>query len=319
MNITTSISAPKLQVDDLLTLIDLTQEEIIDLIKTAVELKRMHKAGQHLDVLKGKTMGMIFEKSSTRTRVSFEAGMTQLGGHAIFLSSKDTQLGRGEPISDTAQVLSEYLDIIMIRTFEHERVVEFAEHSTIPVINALTDDFHPCQALADLMTVYEIKGSLKGHKLVYVGDGNNVAHSLMIGSAKVGLDCIVACPEAYQPKAEVVEIVKKIAAETGARIEVMHDPVEAVKSADFIYTDVWTSMGFEDEAAERMEKLQPFQVNGELMQHAKGDYSFMHCLPAHRGEEVTAEIIDGPHSVVIQEAGNRLHVQKALILALLNK
>lgn len=315
----TTIAAPKLHVDDLLTLIDLTQDEVIDIIKTAVELKKLHKAGQHLDVLKGKTMGMIFEKSSTRTRVSFEAGMTQLGGSAIFLSSKDTQLGRGEPISDTAQVLSEYIDIIMIRTFEHERVVELAKHATIPVINALTDDYHPCQALADLMTIYEVKGNLKGQKLVYVGDGNNVAHSLMIGSAKVGVDCIVACPEAYQPSSEVVEIAKKIAAETGATIEVMTDPIEAVKGADFIYTDVWTSMGFEDEAAERMQILQPYQVNAELMKYAKEDYSFMHCLPAHRGEEVTAEIIDGPHSVVVQEAGNRLHVQKALILGLLNK
>lgn len=319
MNLAASITAPKLHVEDLLTLIDLTQEEMIDIIKTAVELKKMHKAGQHLDVLKGKTMVMIFEKSSTRTRVSFEAGMTQLGGHAIFLSTKDSQLGRGEPISDTAQVLSEYNDIIMIRTHEHERIVELAKHATIPVINALTDDYHPCQALADLMTVYELKGSFKGHKLVYVGDGNNVAHSLMIGSAKVGLDCIVACPEEYQPKAEVVEIAKKFAAETGAVIEVINDPIEAVRGADFIYTDVWTSMGFEDEAAERIEKLQPYQVNAELMQYAKADYSFMHCLPAHRGEEVTAEIIDGPHSVVVQEAGNRLHVQKAVILGLLNK
>ncbi|EKN63370.1 ornithine carbamoyltransferase [Schinkia azotoformans] len=316
---TTMIAAPKLHVDDLLTLIDLTQDEIVDIIKTAIELKKLHKAGQHLDVLKGKTMGMIFEKSSTRTRVSFEAGMTQLGGHSIFLSSKDTQLGRGEPISDTAQVLSEYIDIIMIRTFEHERVVELAKHATIPVINALTDDYHPCQALADLMTIYEIKGSLKGQKLVYVGDGNNVAHSLMIGSAKVGVDCIVACPDAYQPKAEVVEIAKKFAEETGATIEVVNDPIEAVKGADFIYTDVWTSMGFEDEAAERIQTLQPYQVNAKLMQYAKDDYSFMHCLPAHRGEEVTADIIDGPHSVVVQEAGNRLHVQKALILGLLNK
>ncbi|WP_458414327.1 ornithine carbamoyltransferase [Schinkia sp. CFF1] len=319
MNTTAGIAAPKLHVEDLLTLIDLTQEEILDLIHTAVELKKMHKNGQHLDVLKGKTMVMIFEKSSTRTRVSFEAGMTQLGGHAIFLSTKDSQLGRGEPISDTAQVLSEYNDIIMIRTFEHERVEQLAKHATIPVINALTDDFHPCQALADLMTIYEIKGSLKGQKLVYVGDGNNVAHSLMIGSAKVGVDCIVACPKEYQPKAEIVEIAKKIAEETGAVIEVMQDPVEAVKGADFIYTDVWTSMGFEEEAAQRIEKLQPYQVNAELMQHAKADYSFLHCLPAHRGEEVTADIIDGPHSVVVQEAGNRLHVQKALILGLLNK
>ncbi|NSL51481.1 ornithine carbamoyltransferase [Calidifontibacillus erzurumensis] len=319
MSLTTNIPIPKLHVEDLLTLIDLTQEEIIDIIKAGIELKKLHKAGQTLDILKGKTMAMIFEKSSTRTRVSFEAGMTQLGGHAIFLNRQDTQLGRGEPISDTAEVLSEYIDIIMIRTFEHERVVELAKHASIPVINALTDDFHPCQALADLMTVYELKGTFKGQKLVYVGDGNNVAHSLMIGSAKVGLDCVVACPKEYEPKPEVVAIAKQIAKETGSVLEVVNDPIEAVKDADFVYTDVWTSMGFEDEAAERIAKLQPYQVNEELMKYAKPDYSFMHCLPAHRGEEVTADIIDGPHSVVVQEAGNRLHVQKALILGLLIK
>lgn len=318
MGSTINIPKPKLHVEDLLTLRDLTKAEVMELIHTAVELKKLHKAGQHLDVLKGKTMGMIFEKSSTRTRVSFEAGMTQLGGHAIFLSSKDTQLGRGEPISDTAKVLSEYIDIIMVRTFEHQRVVELAEHASIPVINALTDDYHPCQALADLMTIYEIKGSVEGHKLVYVGDGNNVAHSLMIGAAKVGLHCTVACPPEYEPMEEIVSFAKEVAKDTGAIIEVSHDPIEAVKGADFIYTDVWTSMGFEAEQQERMDKLQPFQVNAELMGYANEDYSFLHCLPAHREEEVTTEIIDGPHSVVVQQAGNRLHVQKALILGLLD-
>ncbi|WP_017754619.1 ornithine carbamoyltransferase [Calidifontibacillus oryziterrae] len=318
MGATINISKPKLHVNDLLTLRDLTKDEIMELIHTGIELKKLHKAGQHLDVLKGKTMGMIFEKSSTRTRVSFEAGMTQLGGHAIFLSTKDSQLGRGEPISDTAMVLSEYIDIIMVRTFEHDRVVELADKASIPVINALTDDYHPCQALADLMTIYEIKGSLEGQKLVYVGDGNNVAHSLMIAAAKVGVDCTVACPAEYEPKKEIVEFAKEVAKETGAIIEVSHDPIEAVKGADFIYTDVWTSMGFESEQQERMEKLKPFQVNQQLMSYAKEDYSFLHCLPAHREEEVTSEIIDGPHSVVFQQAGNRLHVQKALILGLLD-
>ncbi|WP_102347355.1 ornithine carbamoyltransferase [Bacillus sp. Marseille-P3661] len=319
MNSPATLETPKIKVKDLLTLSDYSKEEITGLIQSAVELKKQHKAGQHLDVLKGKTMGMIFEKSSTRTRVSFEAGMTQLGGHAIFLDSKVTQLGRGETIADTAKVLSEYIDIIMIRTFEHEKVVELAKNATIPVINALTDDFHPCQALADLMTIYEIKGSMEGHKLVYVGDGNNVAHSLMIAAAKVGLHCTVACPADYAPKAELVELAQGFASETGAEIKVLHDPVEAVKDADFIYTDVWTSMGFEAESSERTQKLEPFQVNEELMKHADENYSFMHCLPAHRDEEVTADIIDGKHSVVFQQAGNRLHVQKALTLALLSK
>lgn len=318
MNSIINISKPKLQVKDLLTLSELSKGEIIELIQTAVELKKIHKSGQHLEALKGKTMGMIFEKSSTRTRVSFEAGMTQLGGHAIFLDSKDTQLGRGETIADTAKVLSEYIDIIMIRTFEHQKIVELAKNAEIPVINALTDEYHPCQALADLMTIYELKGSLEGHKLVYVGDGNNVAHSLMIGAAKIGLNCTVACPAEYKPKSELVKLAQEIAIETGAVIEVIHDPVEAVKGADFVYTDVWTSMGFEAEQVERTQKLQPFQVNKQLMSYAKEDYSFMHCLPAHREEEVTTEIIDGPHSVVFQQAGNRLHVQKALILALLD-
>lgn len=314
MTLTTSV-----QVKDLLTLIDLSKEEIVNIITRAVELKKQHKNGEHLEILKGKTMAMIFDKPSTRTRVSFEAGMTQLGGHALHLDGKSMQLGRGETIADTAKVLSEYVDIIMIRTFSHQNVEELAKNATIPVINGLTDDFHPCQALADLMTIYEIKGSLEGHKLVYVGDGNNVAHSLMIGAAKVGLHCTVACPEGYEPYAEVVQKAQEIAQATGAQITVSHDPIEAVTGADFIYTDVWTSMGQEAEQEKRLNDLKDFQVNEALMKHAKDDYVFLHCLPAHRGEEVAAEVIDGSHSYVFQQAGNRLHVQKAVILALLNK
>jgi ornithine carbamoyltransferase len=244
--------------------------------------------------------------------------MTQLGGHAIFIDGKSSQLGRGETIADTAKVLSEYIDIIMIRTFSHANVVELAENASIPVINGLTDEFHPCQALADLQTIYEVKGSLEGHKLVYVGDGNNVAHSLMIGAAKVGLHCTVACPKGYEPDAAVVKLAQKFGAESGAEIIVSHNPVDAVKGADFVYTDVWTSMGQEEESAARLENLAPFQVNEQLMSHAKTDYVFLHCLPAHRGEEVTADVIDGQHSLVFQQAGNRLHVQKALVLALVN-
>lgn len=318
MNVTAnSYKNVKLKVKDLLTLSELTKEEILQLMESAVELKKLHKEGKTLDVLKGKTMGMIFDKPSTRTRVSFEAGMVQLGGAAQYLDGKSLQLGRGESIADTAKVLSEYIDVIMIRTFEHAMVQELAENATIPVINGLTDEYHPCQGLADLLTVYEIKGGFEGYKLVYVGDGNNVAHSLMLGAAKVGLHCTIACPEGYEPSQEVVKLSQEIGKETGSVIEVSHNAEEAVSGADFIYTDVWTSMGQEAEQVERTKQLQPFQVNEKLMSFAKEDYTFMHCLPAHRGEEVTAEVIDGNHSVVFEQAGNRLHVQKALTLALL--
>ncbi|WP_428911367.1 ornithine carbamoyltransferase [Niallia sp. Krafla_26] len=304
---------------DLLTVAELTQEQILGLLSKAKKIKALKLAGETYHPLKGKTLGMIFEKSSTRTRVSFEAGMYQLGGHALFLSSNDLQIGRGEPISDTAQVLSEYLDAIMIRTFEHEKVEELAKYASIPVINALTDLSHPCQALADLLTIQECKGeNLKGLKLAYIGDGNNMAHSLMIAAAKVGMDFAIACPEGYKPNEKVTNMALEIAKETGANILITQDPVEAVKEADAIYTDVWTSMGQEKENEDRMKAFAgKYQVNEELVKHAKDDFIFLHCLPAHRGEEVTAEIIDGDHSVVFQEAGNRLHAQKALLVALL--
>lgn len=302
---------------DLLTLIDLTSEEIMDLLDSAIDLKQKHKNGEDTSYLKGKTLAMIFEKHSTRTRVSFEAGMLQLGGNAIYLNSNDMQLGRGETIADTARVLSEYVDAIMIRTFEHEKIEELAKSASIPVINGLTEDFHPCQALADLLTIYEQKKSFKGSKLVYVGDGNNVAHSLMIAAAKVGLDCTVVCPPGYAPKPFIVEKAQEIAKETSAIIEVSHDPVGGLKGADFIYTDVWASMGQEEEQQERLQAFMPYQVNAELVSAANEDYTFMHCLPAHRGEEVTSEVIDGPQSVVFEQAGNRLHAQKAILKAIL--
>jgi len=302
---------------DFLALKDFSTEEIEYLLALASELKQKQLSGEAYTPLSGKTLAMIFEKPSTRTRVSFEVGMTQLGGHALNLNSNDLQIGRGETVADTAKVLSQYVDAIMIRTFAHSIIEELAENATVPVINGLTDDAHPCQALADLLTIYEVKKQLKGLKLVYVGDGNNVAHSLMIAAAKVGMDCTIACPENYEPKQSFVEEAKRIAAVTGSNIVVTHNPYEAVKDADVIYTDVWTSMGQEEESAERLKVFEPFQVNNELVKYAKQDYIFMHCLPAHRGEEVTADVIDGKHSVVFHQAGNRLHVQKAILLALL--
>jgi ornithine carbamoyltransferase len=302
---------------DFLTLMDISTEDIHYLLTLAKELKQKQLAGQLYTPLVGKTLAMIFEKPSTRTRVSFEVGMTQLGGSALYLNSNDLQLGRGETIADTARVLSQYVDAIMIRTFAHRTLEELAEYATIPVINGLTDDDHPCQALADLLTIYEVKNTLKGLKLAYVGDGNNVAHALMIAAAKVGMDCVIACPAGYEPKEKYVNAAIQIGKQTGANVAVTHDPVEAVINADIIYTDVWTSMGQEQESEQRLAVFQPFQVNCELAKHAKPDYMFLHCLPAHRDEEVTADVIDGPNSFVFQQAGNRLHVQKAILLSLL--
>ncbi|MFP7472778.1 ornithine carbamoyltransferase [Niallia taxi] len=303
---------------DLLTLAEYSSETIVELVNKAKELKEAHLNGEIITPLKGKTLGMIFEKSSTRTRVSFETGMFQLGGQALFLSSRDLQIGRGEPISDTAKVLSQYVDAIMIRTFAHETVEELAEHATIPVINGLTDLHHPCQALADLLTILEVKGTLQGLKLAYIGDGNNVAHSLMIACAKVGIDIAVATPANYEPNEEIVALAKSFAMISGSAVSIVQDPVEAVKDADAIYADVWTSMGQEEENEQRLKDFQGFQVNKELVAHAKADYMFLHCLPAHREEEVTAEVIDGPNSYVFQEAGNRMHAQKALLVELLS-
>ncbi|MCY8504607.1 ornithine carbamoyltransferase [Bacillus atrophaeus] len=300
---------------DLLTLKDLSESDISALLTEAADLKQ----NKIQPIFQGKTLAMIFEKSSTRTRVSFEAGMAQLGGNALFLSQKDLQLGRGETVADTAKVLSGYVDAIMIRTFEHEKVEELAEHADIPVINGLTDKYHPCQALADLLTIKEIKGKLKGVKVAYIGDGNNVAHSLMVGCAKMGCDVSIASPKGYEVLDEAVNAAKEYAGVSGSSITLTADPVEAVKGADVIYSDVFTSMGQEAETNERLTVFTPYQVNASLVKHAKPDYTFLHCLPAHREEEVTAEIIDGPNSAVFKQAENRLHVQKALLKAILYK
>jgi ornithine carbamoyltransferase len=301
-----------------LRLAEFHSSEILYLLNEALELKKLQKQSKAQPHLNGKVLGMIFEKSSTRTRVSFEVGMLQLGGHAIFLSSKDIQLGRGETISDTAKVLSRYVDGIMVRTFAHESIEEFAKHATVPVINGLTDLHHPTQVMADLLTILEHKGKLAGLKMCYIGDGNNnMAHSLMEGAVKVGMHISVASPEGYEPNPEITAAVKKEAVNSKSNVEITNDPVQAIKQADIVVTDVWTSMGQEDETAKRLEAFKGFQVNEELCKHAKSDYIFLHCLPAHRGEEVTAEIIDGPHSVVFDEAENRLHAQKAIMKVLM--
>ncbi|MFC4811596.1 ornithine carbamoyltransferase [Paenibacillus sp. GCM10023250] len=302
---------------DFIELTDYTPEEIRYLIDLAIELKRKQKAGETYHPLKGKTLGMIFEKSSTRTRVSFEVGMYQLGGQALFLSRNDLQIGRGETISDTAQTLSRYLDGMMIRTFAHRTVIELARAATVPVINGLTDLAHPCQVLADYQAVLEHKGRLAGLKIAYIGDGNNMVHSLLIGAAKLGLHMSVATPEGYEPDADIVRMAKEYAAETGSRIHVCRDPREAIADADVVYTDVWASMGFEAEQKERELAFADYQVNEELVRRAKPDFIFMHCLPAHRGEEVSEGVIDGKHSIIFDQAENRLHAQKAVMAAIM--
>lgn len=302
---------------DLLTLADLEPQEILTLLEKAVVLKEKTVKKQFDHPLKGKILGMIFDKSSTRTRVSFEVGMIQLGGSALYLNGNDLQLGRGETVADTAQVLSQYLDGIMIRTFSHKSVEELADFADIPVINGLTDLYHPCQALADLLTIYEKKGKLKGLKLAYIGDGNNVAHSLMVACTKVGMDVSIASPKGYLPDGTITARCEDFAKQSGANMVITESPSEAVNGADIIYADVWTSMGQELENEQRLEDFHDYQVNESLLKTANSDYLFMHCLPAHRGEEVTANVIDGPHSVVFEQAGNRLHAQKALLVEIL--
>nr|WP_200967388.1 ornithine carbamoyltransferase [Insulibacter thermoxylanivorax] len=302
---------------DFIALIDYTPEELRYLIQQAIELKRMQKAGEVYQPLRGKTLGMIFEKNSTRTRVSFEVGMYQLGGQALFLSGQDLQLGRGETIMDTAQTLSRYLNGIMIRTYAHKTVIELARGATIPVINGLTDLMHPCQALADYQTIYEKKGKLEGLKLAYIGDGNNMSHSLMMGGSKLGVHVAVATPEGYEPDEEIVKMSQEQAEQTGGRITLHRDPKEAAADADIIYTDVWASMGFEQEQEEREKAFRDYQVNDDLVRYAKQDYLFMHCLPAHRGEEVAESVIDGPNSIIFDQAENRLHAQKAIMAAIM--
>lgn len=301
---------------DLLTLADYRAEEINYILELADSLKHSHQNGQYTTHLKGKMLGMIFAKPSTRTRISFEAGMFQLGGSAMFLKEDDMQLSRGESIADTAKVLSGYLDGIMIRTFSQEMVEELAAHATIPVINGLTDSYHPCQALADLMTIKEEKGGLSGVKITYVGDGNNVSHSLMIAAAIMGIDIAVASPAGCEPSHKVMQQAKRLAAISGAKVTIGNDPKSAASKADVVYTDVWASMG--EEGKDTSGLFSDFQVNQAIMQKAKPDAIFMHCLPAHRGQEVSADVMDSNQSVVFQQAENRMHVQKALLTILLD-
>lgn len=302
---------------DFIRLWDYSFEEINDLLELAAELKQKQKAGLSHQYLQGKSLAMIFEKSSTRTRVSFEVGMAQLGGHPLFLSSSELQLGRGETISDTANVLSRYVDGIMIRTFAHDRVVELANHATVPVINGLTDEHHPCQVMADLLTIKEQKGQLQGLKLCYIGDGNNMANSLLEGTVKMGIDIAVATPAGFESNSKVVANVKQLATKQNTNVMITTDPIEAIADADIVYTDVWTSMGQEQEQELRFEKFKAYEVNNRLCAHAKSDFIMLHCLPAHRGEEVSAEILDGPNSVIFDQAENRLHVQKAILAKLM--
>ncbi|ADY74024.1 Ornithine carbamoyltransferase [Desulfurobacterium thermolithotrophum DSM 11699] len=304
---------------DFISMVDADRLFIENIISLSSFLKEKQKKGELYRPLEGFTAALIFEKPSTRTRVSFEVGVYQLGGHGIYMDNRSSQLGRGEPIKDTARVLSRYVNLIVIRTFGQERVEELAKYSDVPVINALTDEEHPCQVLADIFTIWEYKRNLKGLKVAYVGDGNNMCNSWLIGAAYTGMKFYAATPKGFEPLIEYVEKAKEIAKDTGAEIVITNNPIEAVKEADIIYTDVWASMGQEDEAEKRKEIFMPYQVNRELVKHAKSDFLFMHCLPAHRGEEVTNEIIESDRSIVWDQAENRLHTQKALILKLVRK
>ena len=306
-------------VKDLLDVAALSRAEIEGLLTLATVLKAKQRRGTSHRLLQGKTLGLLFQKPSTRTRVSFEAGMNQLGGHALVLPMADIQLSRGESVADTARVLSRYLDGIVIRTYDHATVEEWAREATMPVINGLTDLSHPCQALSDLLTIKEKKGRLRGIKIAYVGDGNNVANSLIEAVAKMGMTIALGCPSGYQPDQHVVDVARIEAVKTGATIDVAQDPYVAVKEADVVYADVWISMGREREQARRLKVLAPYQVNSRLVAKAKPDAIVMHCLPAHRGEEITAEMLDGQQSVIIDQAENRLHMQKAILTKLLGK
>ncbi len=295
-----------------LTLMDFSSDELKKMTDRAVILKKMQKAGDIYEPLKNRMLGMIFEKSSTRTRVSFETGMVQFGGGALFLSPRDTQLGRGEPIEDSARVLSQMVDIIMIRTFEHEKLEKFTQYSSVPVINALTDMYHPCQLLADMQCYQEHRGSIEGKTVTWVGDGNNMCHSYINAARQWGFKLNIACPEGYDPD-------QSIFAAAGDQVEIIRDPMAAATDSDLIVTDVWTSMGQEEEQARRERAFKGYFVDDKLMAQADNDAVFMHCLPAHRGEEVSASVIDGEQSVVWDEAGNRLHAQKALLEFLMGK
>ena len=310
---------PHVRTKDLLTVTDLTREETFAIFEFTARLKYDLKRGKKHEYLKKKSLAMIFEKSSTRTRVSFETGMYQLGGQALFLSGNDIQLGRGEPFSDTAKVLSRYVDGIMIRTDSHHKLIDLAREASIPVINGLTDDYHPCQALTDLFTIYEREKSLSGIKLAYLGDGNNMAHSLLLCSAIVGVDISVATPKNYKPDIHVVDRAYQLSSVSGANISITSDIEEAAENASYLYTDVWTSMGQEKEAAKRKKAFAKYKISRRLIEKAAPGCKVMHCLPAHRGEEIDADVIDSESSIIFDQAENRLHVQKALMCALMGK
>jgi len=293
-----------------LTLLDFSPAELQDILKRASQLKQQRLAGEQQTTLSGKVLGMIFEKSSTRTRVSFESGMAQLGGHAMFLSPDNTQLGRGEPIEDSARVISSMVDIVMIRTYGHDIVERFAACSRVPVINALTDSYHPCQLLADMQTWQEHRGSIAGRTVCWVGDGNNMCHSYINAARQFDFELRIACPPGFEPDPQLLE-------KNADRVRVEHSPALAAKEADLLVTDVWASMGQESEQAERAEKFRPYQINAQLLEHAASDALYMHCLPAHRGEEISADLMDNPDTVIWDEAENRLHAQKALLEALI--
>ncbi len=297
---------------DVISVLDI-QDRVKELLRIAGEIKKKYKNGEPFTPLEGKSLGMIFEKPSTRTRISFEVGMTQLGGHALYLSPKDLQLGRGETIADTAKVLSRYVDGIMYRAFKNEMMVELAENATVPVINGLDDVEHPCQIMADLLTIREKKGTFDDQHLVYVGDGNNVCNSLLLGGAVVGMDVTACTPKGYEPHEGIFDKARQIGRETGADISLSSSPEDAVKDATIIYTDVWISMGEEEEKERRMKDFKGFEVNDKLVSLATDQVIVMHCLPAHRGVEISASVMDGPHSVVFNQAENRLHAQKAIM------
>ncbi|MGK7346840.1 MAG: ornithine carbamoyltransferase [Candidatus Nitrospinota bacterium M3_3B_026] len=304
---------------DLVRLTSLDREEIEDVLKTAAALKGERGEGVRRTALEGKTLGLIFNKSSTRTRVSFEVGIAELGGHAIFLQGGQLQMTRGETVADTAKVFSRYLNGIVIRTYSQAEVEQLAAEADIPVINALTDMYHPCQILSDLFTITEKKGGLDGVKVAYVGDGNNVANSWLLGAAVMGMSLAVATPKGYEPEAAVVEEAMTISSKSGAKVEITSDPAAAAKGADVLYTDTWISMGMEDEQEKRLAAFKNFQVNQALVDRAAQDVMVMHCLPAHRGEEISADVLDGPRSAVWDQAENRLHTQKAILLKLFEK
>jgi len=303
---------------DIISVMDM-KDDFEDILASAVKMKKEPKKGSKQDVLKGKVLGMVFEKPSLRTRISFEVGMTQLGGKALYIGPDEVSMGKRESVSDVANVLSRYVNAIMYRAFSNQTMRELAKHASVPVINGLDDLEHPCQCAADLLTVLEKKGKLKGLQLVYVGDGNNVCNSLLLGCALTGMNMRAATPKDFKPNADILAKAQEIAKEKGGRIETLSNPYQAVEGADVIYTDTWVSMGQEAEKQAREKLFLPYQVNDKLAEKANKDYIFLHCLPAHRGLEVSADVIDGPHSVVFDEAENRMHAQKAILVAVLGK